>query len=90
VIDNIFVEIILYVNVHLWIGQYLYCECMLYIADVCLILLSIIKIEHAKKMSFYCFSFFIIFHPVTIIVNKLMKSVGLPGENHQILAILKF
>jgi hypothetical protein len=83
VLDNIFVETILYVNVHLWIGQYIYCECMLYIVDVCLILSSIIKIEHAKQMSFYRFCFFIIFHPVTITIDKSMKLVGLSVESHQ-------
>jgi hypothetical protein len=30
-LDNVFVETFLYVQVYLWIGQYLYCECMIYI-----------------------------------------------------------
>jgi hypothetical protein len=57
VLDNIFVENILYEHAYLWIRQYLYYECMLYIMDLCLKLLSIIKIGHDKIVIFHHFSF---------------------------------
>jgi hypothetical protein len=66
VLDNIFVEMILYVHVYLCIGQYHYCKYMVYIVDLCLILLSIIRIGHAKFLKI----FLVIFQPVTTNVYK--------------------
>jgi hypothetical protein len=40
VLDNIFIEAILYVYTHVWIEQYLYYECMIYTVDLCLIILN--------------------------------------------------
>jgi hypothetical protein len=65
VLDNIFVDTILYVHVYLWIEQYIYCQCMVCIADLCLILLFIIKIGHAYN---YCkFLSLFLFHVILVL-----------------------
>jgi hypothetical protein len=51
---------ILYVHTYLWIGQYLYCEYMVYTVNLYLMLLSIIKIGHANFVIFDHFSYFFI------------------------------
>jgi uncharacterized membrane protein len=71
VLDNIFVETILYVYGYLQIGQDLCCEYMLYIVNLYIVLLSIIRIGHAK---IYCLfdhlslvsSFFVLSHQLSI------------------------
>jgi hypothetical protein len=78
--------------------KYFYCGCVIYIVDLCLILLSIIRTGHAKNGYFSTiFSFWSIFNMLQqLLVNQRnwpinrRKPGELPIENRQILIIFEF
>jgi ABC-type transport system involved in cytochrome bd biosynthesis fused ATPase/permease subunit len=68
-LSNIFVETILYVHAYLWIGQCLYFQCMIYIVELCLIFLSIIKIGRVNSFVIFLITF--PFFPSFFVLSQL-------------------